>query len=280
MTLEIVRSIEDIRQRVQEAKAKGKKTCLVPTMGGLHEGHLSLVKKAAEVADLVVVSIFVNPTQFNNPDDFENYPGNEKDDLDALSETATDLVFAPSASEMYPDGFATKVIVTAAENILCDAHRPGHFDGVATIVAKLFLQCPAHYACFGEKDFQQLFIIRQLVRDLNIPIEIVPVETVRETDELALSSRNKRLTKEERKIAPILNQQMQLAAEKIRDGEAITSACNLAIKELNKAGQFKCEYFEIRSADNLQILEEYKKPARMFVAAWLGDVRLIDNIEV
>lgn len=280
MTIHVVRTISEIRDHVSAAKQEGKTTCVVPTMGGLHAGHLSLVKKAEQIADYVVVTLFVNPTQFNNPDDFENYPGNEAADLDALSKTATDIVFAPSPSEMYPKGFATAVKVDAAGEILCDAHRPGHFDGVATIVTKLFLQTATDFACFGEKDYQQLFIIRRLVEDLNIPIEIIPVETVREEDGLALSSRNARLSKAERALAPKLNQAMRMAAEAIKNGAKTSKACQTAIDELQTGSHFKVEYLEVRSADTLELVDVPSGPARLFAAAWLGDVRLIDNIAV
>ncbi len=280
MTIEVVRTISDIRKSVEAARTQGKQTCVVPTMGGLHDGHLSLVKKASEVADFVVVTLFVNPTQFNNPDDFENYPGDEAADLAALSQTKTNMVFAPSPAEMYPQGFSTSVTVEAAGNILCDAHRPGHFDGVATIVTKLFLQTGTDFACFGEKDFQQLFIIQRLVEDLNIPIKIVPVETVRETDGLALSSRNARLTKTERDIAPKLNQEMRTTTEAVRQGTAPAIACEEAKERLQASDDFKVEYLELRSEKTLELVETLDQPARLFAAAWLGDVRLIDNIAV
>jgi len=280
MAIQVVRTIREIRENVEAAKRAGKTTCVVPTMGGLHAGHLSLIKKAEEVSDYIVVTLFVNPTQFNNPDDFENYPGDEAADLQALSQSAANIVFAPSATEMYPDGFSTSVNVDAAGGILCDAHRPGHFDGVATIVAKLFLQTGTDYACFGEKDFQQLFIIGRMVRDLNIPIEIIPVETVREEDGLALSSRNARLNDKERKLAPILNQHMRKVADAVQSGMSATSACSDAIESLQTSSNFKVEYLEMRSTDTLQLVDDAKHPSRLFAAAWLGDVRLIDNIAV
>lgn len=280
MGITVVRSIREIREQVYAAKRQGKKTCVVPTMGGLHSGHLSLIEKAEEIADYVVVTIFVNPTQFNNPDDFENYPSDETMDLEALANTSTDIVFAPPAVEMYPDGFSTSVTVDAAGGILCDAHRPGHFDGVATIVTKLFLQTGTDYACFGEKDFQQLFIIRRLVADLNIPIEIVPVETVRETDGLALSSRNARLTAGHRTLAPALNKAMHAAKAQILSGEKPEKACKNAIDQLQISGDFKVEYLEARSVEKLELVNDLKNPARLFTAAWLGEVRLIDNIAI
>ncbi len=281
MKTRVLRTIQDVRSAVADAREKGKSIALVPTMGGLHAGHMSLVDRAKEIADLVIVSIFVNPTQFNKPEDFENYPGDEATDLAELEKSGTDIAFIPSTEEMYPPGFGTRVDISAAQNVLCDAHRPGHFDGVATIVTKLLLQTMPDYACFGEKDFQQLFIIRQLVRDLDIPTNIVPVPTVREKDGLALSSRNKRLTAEERKIAPRLNRAMRQVAEDIKNGVNATEACARASEGLEETGHFRVEYLEMRSAKTLELLEEYETSARLFAGAWLGpDVRLIDNIEI
>ncbi len=278
MTFEIVRSVEAVRKASRDAKTSGIRVALVPTMGGLHEGHLSLVEKAGKIADLVIVSLFVNPTQFNNPKDLETYPGNNKDDLEALQKTRADIVFIPTAEEMYPDRFSTSINVEAGGDILCDAHRPGHFCGVATVVAKLFLQTEPDFACFGEKDFQQLFIIRRLVRDLNMPVEIVPVETVREKDGLALSSRNARLKPNERKFAPQLNKHMRAAAKSILKGEKPAKACAGAIAELQKTGDFRVEYLEYRSGATLGLIDTHQEDGRIFAAAWLGKVRLIDNI--
>lgn len=280
MKIQIKRTINDVRSSIADAREKGKTIALVPTMGGLHAGHMSLVERAKEVGDLVVVSLFVNPTQFNNPEDFENYPGNEAADLAKLEAAEADIAFIPTPAEMYPRGFATRVDISAAQNVLCDAHRPGHFDGVATVVTKLLLQTMPDHACFGEKDFQQLFIIRQLVRDLNIPTHIVPVSTVREEDGLALSSRNARLSKEERALAPMLNEAMRGAAEAIKAGMKAADTCAKAIEDLHSTGNFKVEYLEMRSAETLELITEHEPAARLFAAAWLGDVRLIDNIEI
>ena len=182
--------------------------------------------------------------------------------------------------KMYPEGFSTQIDVTAGSGILCDAHRPGHFSGVATVVTKLFLQTGTLYACFGEKDYQQLFKIKRLVTDLNIQIEIVPCPTIREPDGLALSSRNARLTEEDRKIASQLHQAMKQAASKIHDGASADQACTPAIEELNQSTPFNVEYMELRSAHTLETLEYFEPDCRLFAAAWLGDVRLIDNIAV
>lgn len=280
MPIKIVRTIDEVRAFSREARKEGKTVALVPTMGGLHDGHLSLVTRAAEIADLVIVSLFVNPTQFNNPSDLETYPGNEADDLAALKATSTNVVFAPTASEMYPEGFATNVSVNAAHDILCDAHRPGHFDGVATVVSKLFIQVEPDFACFGEKDYQQLFIIRRMVKDLNLPVDIVPVETIREKDGLALSSRNARLSVENRKLAHLLNAEMRMAATEISKKNDPSIILSTARKTLEKNGNFQVEYLEYRSGETLENLDNYEPNGRLFAAAWLGDVRLIDNIAV
>ncbi|MEM9330441.1 MAG: pantoate--beta-alanine ligase [Pseudomonadota bacterium] len=280
MTIEIVRTVDEVRRFSRLASESGKTVALVPTMGGLHEGHLSLVEVARQTADVVIVSLFVNPTQFNNPEDLETYPGNEADDIQSLRDTGTNLLFAPTASEMYPKGFATHVSVSAAKEILCDAFRPGHFEGVATIVAKLFMQVEPDFACFGEKDYQQLFIIRTMVRDLNLPVEIVPCKTVREEDGLALSSRNARLSIANRKIAPQLNAAMREAADHIRNGKNPLDACTTAVNNLENNSTFNVEYLQYRSGETLSELQKYEKNGRLFAGAWLGDVRLIDNLPV
>ncbi len=277
MKLEIVRTVKEIRDQVLEIKAKGKTVALVPTMGGLHDGHLSLIKKAKEVADYVVVSIFINPKQFNNPSDLETYPSNEKADLKNIEHLGADIAFIPSVKEVYPDKFATDVKVTAGIDILCDAHRPGHFDGVATVVTKLFLQVGADFACFGEKDYQQLFIIKRLVADLNIPIKIISAPTVREKDGLAMSSRNARLSKSDRKIAPQLQQAMQAIKDEIHSGISIEKACDNAWKSLDS---FTVEYLEVRCGEKMVLMDKPSEGCRLFAAAWLGGVRLIDNIEI
>ena len=236
MKLEIIRTVKEIREHVRKQKENGKTIALIPTMGGLHDGHLSLIERAKEIADHVIVSIFVNPKQFNNPDDLETYPSDEKADLKNIESLGADVVFIPTAKEMYPDEFATDVKVTASVGILCDAHRPGHFDGVATVVTKLFMQVGADFACFGEKDYQQLFIIQRLVQDLNIPIKIIPVPTVREKDGLAMSSRNERLTANERNLAPELQKAMQEVLQNIHSGMNAKQACKEAWNLLEADG--------------------------------------------
>lgn len=280
MSVEIIRDVKGIRARVTELKRNNKTVCLVPTMGGLHAGHLSLIAKGREIADHVVVSIFVNPKQFNNPDDLKTYPSNESDDIKSIAKEGADVVFIPSVEEMYPSEFATEVKVTAGIDILCDAHRPGHFGGVATVVTKLFLQVGADYACFGEKDYQQLFIIERLVDDLNIPIKIIPAPTVREKDGLAMSSRNARLNKSDRKLAPQLQATMQKIKEDIHNGVDIETACAMKRNELESSGDFKVEYLEVRCGKKMVLMKELGSECRLFAAAWLGGVRLIDNIKL
>ena len=280
MTVQIIRDVAEIRARVKELKKNGKTVCLVPTMGGLHAGHLSLIKKAKEISDYVVVSIFINPKQFNNPDDLETYPSNETQDLNSIETQGADIAFIPSAVEMYPKEFATDVKVTAGMDILCDAHRPGHFGGVSTIVTKLFLQVGADFACFGEKDYQQLFIIKRLVADLNIPIEIIPAPTVREADGLAMSSRNQRLSKSDRELAPQLQQAMQSLKTKTQSGVSIDQACKETWEALEAENNFKVEYLEVRCGEKMVLMDKLGDSCRLFAAAWLGGVRLIDNIKL
>ncbi|MEM7215381.1 MAG: pantoate--beta-alanine ligase [Pseudomonadota bacterium] len=280
MPIEIIRTIDEIRELSRKVSVDGKKVALVPTMGGLHQGHLSLVQKASEIADVVVVSLFVNPAQFDNPADLENYPGTELEDLAALEKTNAHVLFAPSVEEMYPANFATNVSVSAGSKILCDAHRPGHFSGVATIVSKLFLQVEPDFACFGEKDFQQLFIVRKMTRDLDIPVQIIPCETVRDERGLALSSRNKRISQEHIETAPKLHLSMLKAAQIIREGSSPDETCQNNKSDLEKLSPFKIEYFEYRDGETLVMLENYHPRGRIFAAAWLGDVRLIDNVAV
>ncbi len=280
MTMKVYRTVQNIREAVDRFSRNGQTTALVPTMGGLHAGHLSLVEIAKKTADKAVASVFVNPKQFNNADDLRNYPRDEMDDFDKLEKAGIDVIYAPDDTEMYPTGFATNVAVDASSNILCDAHRPGHFDGVATVVSKLFLQTGADYAVFGEKDFQQLFIIRKLVNDLNIPIQIVPAKTIREPDGLAMSSRNLNLDREARKIAPELFKAMKETAEAIRNSADIKKTCADAINGLQDQHGFKVEYFEVRNEYDLEFADMYEGQLRLFAAAWLGGVRLIDNLEI
>lgn len=280
MSVAIVRTRAELREAVAAWRAEGHLVGLAPTMGALHEGHLSLVRAALEKASRVIVTLFVNPKQFNNAADLAAYPRTEFDDAAKLGLAGAHLLYAPDASEIYPDGFATTVSVAGVSADLEGAFRPGHFDGVATVVAKLFLQSGADFAFFGEKDFQQLQVVRRMTWDLDIPIEIVACETVREPDGLAMSSRNVRLSPAERKIAPGLAGALNEAAQKIAAGSPVAPALDGARATILNAGFRKVEYLELRSQDDFTPLAEASSPGRLLVAAWLGQVRLIDNVQV
>jgi pantoate--beta-alanine ligase len=250
-------------------------------MGGLHDGHLALVRRAGEECARTVVTIFVNPTQFNNPADLKVYPRDEAADLAMLSPLGVDLVFAPVVEEMYPPDFDTKVTVGRLTDCLCGIARPGHMDGVATVVTKLLLQSLPDVAYFGEKDYQQLLVVRSLARDLDIPVRIAAVPTVREPDGLAMSSRNGGLTREQRGVAPALYRVLATVAERVRGG-ARPAAPDLAWgrAELARAGFDSIDYLELRTSESLDALDMTDRPARVFGAAWLGSIRLIDNVPV
>jgi pantoate--beta-alanine ligase len=280
MSVPIVRSVAELRRRVTDWRRGGFRVAVVPTMGALHEGHLSLVRAALEQADRVIVTLFVNPKQFNNADDLAAYPRTEEDDAAKLSVSGAHMLYAPQASEIYPEGFATTVSVSGVSEGLCGAFRPGHFDGVATVVAKLFLQTGADIAFFGEKDFQQLHVVRRLARDLDIPIEIVACPTVREPDGLAMSSRNARLSVEERRAAPKLAEILFATAERLTQRTPVEGALAEARKAILATGYREVEYLEVRAAEDLTPLDTTEQPGRLLVAAWLGDVRLIDNVDV
>jgi pantoate--beta-alanine ligase len=276
----ILRRTEALRDRVRGWKAQGARVAVVPTMGALHAGHLSLVNAARRGADRVIVTIFVNPRQFNNPGDLAAYPRKEETDAALLAPLGVDAVFAPAPDEVYPAGFATNVSVSGVSEGLCGAHRPGHFDGVATVVTKLFGMTLADQAYFGEKDWQQLQVVRRLVMDLNIPVQIVGCETVREPDGLALSSRNQRLTADNRALAPVLHQTMTEAAHALSAGLSVAQVQATARQTLARAGFGEVEYFDLREAETLAVMDRLDRPARLLAAVWLGDVRLIDNIGV
>ena len=268
----LVHTVAELRETVREWRARGESVALVPTMGALHEGHLSLVKLAKSKSDRVAVSIFVNPIQFG--------PREETADLDKLAKAGADLVFVPDTAEMYPEGFSTHVKVSDLTDDLCGASRPNHFEGVATVVTKLLLQCAPDIAVFGEKDYQQLLVIRRLVRDLNIPIEIVGGPIVHEADGLALSSRNVYLTEAQRKTAPLLHQTIGEVAADLARGEGADAAALAGRFKLEAAG-FRIDYVAVRDADTLKPLSGPVKPgARVLVAAYLGKTRLLDNVAV
>lgn len=280
MSVPIVRTVAALRATVAQWRHAGQRVAVVPTMGALHEGHLSLVRAAQQQADRVIVTLFVNPKQFNSAADLAAYPRTEEADAAKLAPLGADLLYAPDGDAMYPDGFATNVSVTGVSEGLCGAFRPGHFDGVATVVAKLFLQTGADVALFGEKDFQQLHVVRRMARDLDIPIEVVGCPTVREPDGLALSSRNIRLSPAERQIAPSLAAALLDAAGELAGGAAVQPALAAARTKILAAGFRSVEYLELRSEAALEPLAALDRPARLLVAVWLGDVRLIDNVKV
>jgi pantoate--beta-alanine ligase len=279
--LKTVRTIDTLRAGVNGWRRQNMRTALVPTMGALHDGHLRLVEQGLRIAERVVVTIFINPTQFAPGEDLDAYPRTEKSDIDKLRAAGAHLVFAPSRLEMYPEGFSAKVSMGGpAKAGLEDAFRPHFFDGVATIVAKLFLAAGCDYAMFGEKDYQQLKVVTAMSRDLSIPITVVGVPTVREASGLAMSSRNAYLSKEEREIAPVLHKTLQELAANIRDGKNIARSCTTARKQLSAAG-FKPDYVEARSAERLEPVKKAGlTQVRLLAAAWLGNTRLIDNIAV
>ena len=279
--LPVARSIADLREAVADWVSAGETVALVPTMGALHAGHLSLVDLAREKADHAIVSIFVNPTQFAPNEDLDAYPRQEATDADALTGKAS-LIFSPTAAEMYPDGFSTTVSVSGVSEPLEGTFRPTHFAGVATVVSKLLLAALPDIAIFGEKDWQQLMVIRRMVRDLNIPVEILGGPIMREPDGLAMSSRNVYLTPEERKIAGQLNVILRETAKKAADGMPISKAVEDGSARILTAGFDTLDYLEIRHAASLAPFEDDRAhgDARILVAAKIGNTRLIDNMPV
>lgn len=276
----IVRSRAALREMTRTWHMAGETIGVVPTMGALHDGHLSLVAAAKDACERVIVTIFVNPKQFNSREDYEKYPRTEYDDAAKLARFDVDAIFVPDGDEMYPTGFSTGVSVTGLTDVLCGAHRPGHFDGVATVVTKLLLQTAADRAFFGEKDFQQLQVVRRLTADLDIPCEIVGCPTIREIDGLAMSSRNLLLSDRARAKAAALNEEMERVAEALAGGASATMLLEEAKLRLLARDFTEVEYLELRAQDDLRIMEHPDVPCRLFAAAWLAGVRLIDNIDV
>ncbi|HIF3443431.1 TPA: pantoate--beta-alanine ligase [Salmonella enterica] len=278
----IIETLPLLRQHIRRLRQEGKRVALVPTMGNLHDGHMKLVDEAKARADVVIVSIFVNPMQFDRPDDLVRYPRTLQEDCEKLNKRKVDYVFAPAVEEIYPQGLEgqTYVDVPGLSTMLEGASRPGHFRGVSTIVSKLFNLIQPDIACFGEKDFQQLALIRKMVADMSYDIEIVGVPIIRAKDGLALSSRNSYLTAEQRKIAPGLHNVMNSIAEKLIAGNReLQEIIAIAEQELNEKG-FRADDIQIRDADTLQELMETSKRAVILAAAWLGQARLIDNQSV
>jgi pantoate--beta-alanine ligase len=278
--MQILRTVAELRTRVRGWKQDGRQVGVVPTMGALHEGHMSLVRAARRGCDRVIVTIFVNPMQFNNPDDLSKYPRTEDADAALLFREGVDILFAPGPDEVYPQGFDSRVLVGGVTAPLEGEMRPGHFEGVATVVAKLFGMTQADRAYFGQKDWQQLQVVRRMVTDLNIPVEVVGCETIREPDGLAMSSRNARLDPLSRAQAPALYRIMVKTAAQIRGGGEIAASLAQARDDLRQAGFTEVEYLDLRTAAMLEPATGIEQPVRLLAAAWIGGVRLIDNIPV
>ena len=279
--MEILNTVMDLRTHVATHRLQNKWIALVPTMGALHEGHLSLIEAAQQKADKVIVSIFVNPKQFGPNEDFDRYPRTWEEDCKMLEAQGVSGVYAPAVGEMYPDGFATSVSVSRLSEGLCGAKRPGHFDGVATVVSKLFMQALPDYAFFGEKDYQQLCVLRQMTLDLNIPVEVIGAPIKRDEHGLALSSRNKYLLDKERDIARQLNKILFALAPRLTKKDADVKAL---LKEggtqILEAGFDKVDYLELRAENTLEPVSDVTSPARLLCAAFLGKTRLLDNVPV
>ena len=273
------RTLPDLRRLVSAWRRAGSSIGVAPTMGALHAGHLSLAAASRGRADRSIVTLFVNPKQFNDPADLARYPRTEESDRAKLAPLGIDLLFAPPPEVMYPAGFATTVSVSGVTDGLCGADRPGHFDGVATVVCKLLIQTGADFALFGEKDYQQLAAIRRMARDLDLPVEIVGCPTVRDPDGLALSSRNALLSPEERACAPALHRALVTAAGRLRNGEDTRCLAD-AVAEIAAAGFGAVDYVELRDAEDLAPMQRLDRPARLLAAAHIGRARLIDNIAV
>ena len=275
-------AVAPLRAEVAAWRLAGERVVLVPTMGALHAGHLALMARARSLGRRVVASIFVNPTQFNNPDDLRLYPRLPEQDTALLAGAGCTALFMPPVEEIYPQPTVLRFDFGALERVMEGAHRPGHFNGVATVVSKLFHMAQPHRAYFGQKDFQQVAIVRQLIADLSFDLELVVAPTVRETDGLAMSSRNRRLNPEARAVAPLLHQVLSQAASQVRQGVAPAQVQAQALAALAQEPQFTPEYFEVADAQTLQPLAGYEagQPVVLCVAAHLGGVRLIDNVVV
>jgi pantoate--beta-alanine ligase len=275
--IKIVRTIDDLRKQVSAWRANGETVAMVPTMGALHQGHLSLVQLGQEKADHVVVSIFVNPTQFAPGEDLDAYPRTEAEDCEKLTAIGTDLAFIPSANEIYPEGFSTSVTVGGMTQILCGGTRPTHFDGVSLVVTKLLLACLPDIAIFGEKDYQQLMVIKRFVRDLNIPVQIEGGAIIREKDGLAMSSRNEYMTPKQRAIAPNFAKFLREAIADILDGTPVDAAIAATEQKLLDIGFQSVDYMEMRTVPDLELTTDPSQPARIIAAATIGKSRILDN---
>jgi pantoate--beta-alanine ligase len=279
--LPTVRTVVELRSAIASWRRTGETVALVPTMGALHAGHVSLLELAHARCQRIVVSLFINPTQFGPKEDYAAYPRDEAADAAKLAAAGADLLYAPAVSEMYPEGFATQVTVRRLTEHLCGPHRPGHFEGVATVVTKLLLQSLPDVAVFGEKDWQQLQVIRRLARDLDIPVAIAGAPTVREADGLAMSSRNAYLSPSERAIAASLNRELRELAQAVARDEPCRAAEEHVLRTLLENGFTSVDYVTVADAEALQPIERIgKRPARAFAAAWLQRTRLIDNVAI
>ena len=278
--MKIIKSVSDMSAEAARLREEGKRISFVPTMGNLHEGHLSLMRMANPLGDVLVISIFVNPLQFEPGSDFDAYPRTFQDDLEKCEAVGVDIVFAPTEPDLYPEGFQTTVEVTEVSKGLCGDFRPGHFKGVATVVLKLFNIVKPHVAVFGEKDFQQLCVIRRMVKDLNLDVEIVGHPTVREPDGLAMSSRNQYLSPKERRHATLLYQLLKRAREQFQRGEKRAQRLIADVQNgLSRDPLISVEYVSIRDRETLKPLEKtVDRPAVMALAVHIGKTRLIDNI--
>lgn len=279
--IKTVRKIKTMQSLAEKWRKSGKIISFVPTMGYLHEGHLSLLRKGKKLGDILVISIFVNPIQFNQKEDYEKYPRDEKRDLELAESAGVDIAFIPDVKEMYPEGFQTHVEVEKITTNLCGAFRPGHFKGVTTVVTKLFNIVKPHIAIFGEKDYQQLKVIERMVRDLNFDIKIIPDETIREKDGLAMSSRNARLSPEERKKAVLISRALNLANDLFKNGErSAEKLIKTALDILSREQALRVEYLKVVDAETLEDIDTINRRAVIATAVWLGNVRLIDNIKL
>ena len=276
--MQIIQTVREMQRWSEDRRLERKTVAFVPTMGFLHEGHLSLVREAKNRGDVVVVSIFVNPMQFNPTSDFEKYPRNEAQDEDALKAFGTDVLVMPPPSEIYPDGYQTAVEVEKVSQPLCGAFRPGHFRGVTTVVAKLFNMVKPHCALFGEKDFQQCVVIKRMVRDLNFDIDIVTLPTVREDDGLAMSSRNARLSSAERETSLCVSRALETAQELVSGGQSSSAMILQAVQQiLTQNTEVRVEYASLCHPETLEEVEQISGPTLLAIAVWVGEVRLIDN---
>ncbi|MBI6629442.1 pantoate--beta-alanine ligase [Pontibaca salina] len=278
--MKIIRHKAELRAQTRNWRAAGETIGVVPTMGALHQGHLGLVSAACARADRVIVTLFVNPRQFNNPEDLEKYPQTEGADVEKLAPFEIDVLYIPEPGQVYPQGFATTVSVSGVSEGLCGADRPGHFDGVATVVTKLLLQTDADFAFFGEKDFQQLQVVRRLVADLDINTQIIGCPTIREASGLALSSRNVRLGQAAQKIAPLISATLSDAAKALAAGQPVAAVLNHARQSLRDGGISSIDYLEFRRESDFAPIADSATSGRLLVAVWLDGVRLIDNIRV